>query len=114
MTGASSVKIFVIIIIIIIIIILIIIIGKVCTNVEIEPQLQPPDNEQFNLRSTVTSPEARLDTKAGGFWPRGVTTFFDVRVTHVNIHTILKIHKRSTKIRPVTQSYGSMESWFRL
>ena len=28
--------------------------GKVWTNVEVEPQLQPLDNEQFNLRSTVT------------------------------------------------------------
>ena len=27
---------------------------------------------------------ARLDMKAGGFWSRGVTAFFDVRVTHVN------------------------------
>ena len=46
--------------------------------------LQPLDNERFNLRSAVTSPEARLDFKAGGFWSRGVTAFFDVRVTHVN------------------------------
>ena len=59
-------------------------IGKVCTNAEIEPQLQPLDNERFNLRSAVTSPEARLDFKAGGFWSRGVTAFFDVRVTHAN------------------------------
>ena len=41
-------------------------VGKVCTNVEVEPQLQPLDNERFNLRSAVTSPEARLDLKAGG------------------------------------------------
>ena len=41
-------------------------VGKVCTNVESEPQLQPLDNERFNLRSAVTSPEARLDLKAGG------------------------------------------------
>ena len=61
-------------------------ISKVCTNVEVEPQLQPLDNARFNLRSAVTSPEARLDFKAGGFliWSRGVTAFFDVRVTHVN------------------------------
>ena len=25
-----------------------------------------------------------MDIKAGGFWSRGVTAFFDVRVTHVN------------------------------
>ena len=57
---------------------------KVCTDVEVEPQLQPLDNERFTLRSAVTSPEARLDFKAGDFWSRGVTAFFDVRVTRVN------------------------------
>ena len=59
-------------------------IGKVCTTVEVEPQLQPLDNERFNLRSAVTSPEARLDFNAGGFWSRGVTAFFDVKITQVN------------------------------
>ena len=59
-------------------------IGKVYTNVEVEPQLQPLDNERFNFRSAVTSLEASLDVKAGGFWSPGVTAFFDVRVTHVN------------------------------
>ena len=58
--------------------------GKVCKNVEIEPHLQPLDNERFDLRSAITSPEARLDMKADGFWLRGATAFFDVRVTHVN------------------------------
>ena len=57
-------------------------IGKVCTNVAVEPQLQPLDNEWFNLKSAV--PETRLDFKAGDFWSLGVTAFFDVRVTHVN------------------------------
>ena len=42
------------------------------------------DNERFHLRSTVASSEARLDIKAGGFWARGETAFFDVRVMHVN------------------------------
>ncbi|CAH3156245.1 unnamed protein product, partial [Porites evermanni] len=56
----------------------------ICNNVEIEPRLQPLDNERFHLRSAVTSSDARLDIKAGGFWARGVTAFFDVRVTHVN------------------------------
>ena len=55
-------------------------IGKVCTNVEIEPQLQPLEKERFNLRSAVTSPEARQ----GKARSRGVPAFFDVRVTHVN------------------------------
>ena len=59
-------------------------ISKVCRNVETEPLLQPLDNEVFNLQSTVTSRQARLDMKAGGFWTPGVTAFFGVRVTHVN------------------------------
>ena len=67
-------------------------IGKVWTNVEVEPQLQPLDNERFNLRSAVTSLEARRDFKAGGFWSRGVPAFFDVRVTHVNF----KCNQRKT------------------
>ena len=58
--------------------------SKVCKNVESEPRLQPLDNEQFCHRTAITSPEARLDIKAGGFWQRGVTAFFDVRITHVN------------------------------
>ena len=41
-------------------------IDKICNNVEIEPRLQPLDNERFHLRSAVTSSEARLDIKAGG------------------------------------------------
>ena len=51
---------------------------------EIEPRLPPLDNEWLHLRSAVTSSEARLDIKEGGFWSRGVTSFFYVRVSHVN------------------------------
>ena len=58
--------------------------GKVCKNVEIEPHLLLLDNERLDLRSANTSPEARLDMKADGFWLRGAAAFFDVRVTHVN------------------------------
>ena len=49
-----------------------------------EPHLIPLDGETFDLRSANTSEEARLDIKATGFWRRGQTAFFDVRVTHVN------------------------------
>ena len=59
-------------------------ISTVYENVETEPLLQSLDNDVFNLQSTVTSREARLDMKAGGFLTPGVTAFFDVRVTHVN------------------------------
>ena len=35
----------------------------------------PFNKERLHLRSAVTSSEARLDIKAGGFWSRGVTAF---------------------------------------
>ena len=39
--------------------------SKVCKDVEVESHLLPIDNEVFDLRSTVTNPEARLDMKSG-------------------------------------------------
>ena len=68
--------------------------SKVCKDVEIEPHLLPIDNKVFNLRSTVTSPEARLDINAGSFWSRGETAFFGVCRTHVNSTCN---HKKSTE-----------------
>ena len=44
----------------------------------------PSTPRRLHLRSAVTSSEARLDIKAGGFWSRGVTAFFDERFSHVN------------------------------
>ena len=52
---------------------------------EVELHLQSLNNERLNLRSVLTSPEQRLDMKAGGFWLCGATAFFDVRVTHVKV-----------------------------
>ena len=40
--------------------------SKVCKNVQVEPHLQPLDNEVMNLRSASTSSDARLGVKAGG------------------------------------------------
>ena len=85
-------------------------IGKVYTNFEDGPL----DNERFNLRSAVTSPEARLDLKAGGFWSREVTAFFDVRVTHVNsksnqgkaTSTIFKMQEEEKKAEVPTEGAG--------
>ena len=54
-------------------------VSKVCKKVQSEPHLIPVENEVFELRSANTSSEARLDLKAGSFWSRGVTAFFDVR-----------------------------------
>ena len=51
-------------------------IDKICNNDEIEPRLQPLDNERFHLRSAVTSSEARLDIKVGGFRQEELRHFF--------------------------------------
>ena len=57
---------------------------KVCKDVQTEPHLLKVTNERFSHMSANTSDEARLDIKARGFWRKGETAFFDVRVTHVN------------------------------
>ena len=79
--------------------------SKICKDVEVEPHLMPVTNETFGFRTTNTSPEARLDIKANGFWQRSQTAFFDIRVTHVNSSSqakkptakIFKMHEDSKK-----------------
>ena len=41
----------------------------------------------MRLKSANTEEGARLDIKARGFWRRGQTAFYDIRVTHVNSKT---------------------------
>jgi len=57
---------------------------KVGKGMESEPHLLGLTGETFDLRTANTANEARLDIKAPGFWQRGQTAYFDVRVTHVN------------------------------
>ena len=64
---------------------------------------RPLDNERFDQRTTTISPEATLDIKAGGFWSRGVTAFFDVRgVTYVN--------SRSNQDKPTAMIFKEQEN----
>lgn len=79
--------------------------SKVCKDVEAEPHLLPLTGETLTNRTGNTSDEARLDVKAGGFWQRSQTAFFDIRVTHVNSSSqaqkstqkIFKSHEDSKK-----------------
>ena len=72
---------------------------------ENEPKLLPVTDETFNFRTANAKKDARLDIKAKGFWRRGQTAFFDVRVTHVNsgtntgksTKTIFREHEASKK-----------------
>ena len=58
--------------------------SEVCSNVAIEPLLQPLSGEVFLASSTTTSQEARSDIRAAGFWTRMEEAFFDVRIFHAN------------------------------
>ena len=64
---------------------------NVCADVEIEPRLQPVNND-----------EARLDIRARGFWRPGQSAFFDVRLPNTNAQSqvnspIEKIYKKIRK-----------------
>ena len=56
--------------------------SEVCKDVQREPPLLPLSGEMFNLKSTNTASEARLDISARGTWNTVDKTFFDVRVFH--------------------------------
>ena len=52
-----------------------------CTNVTIEPHLQPLTGEHLDYRTANREDNARLDVAADGFWGiSGQRAFFDVRV----------------------------------
>ena len=59
-----------------------ILMSEVCKDVQREPPLLPLSGEMFDLRSTNTASEARLDISARGIWNTVDKTFFDVRVFH--------------------------------
>ena len=55
--------------------------SEVCSNVEVEPHLQPLTEERLTLYSANSEPNARLDLAANGVWGgRFERTYFDVRV----------------------------------
>ena len=61
--------------------------SEVCKDVSVEPTLQPFTGEYYQHRTANTDDNARLDIKARGFWRRGQTSFFDVRITHINANS---------------------------
>ena len=54
----------------------------VCYDVQTEPLLGPLTGETFELRSTITAPEARLDVSARGLWEGHQKAFVDARVVN--------------------------------
>ena len=58
--------------------------SKVCSNVAIEPPLQPLSGERLTPQTANRQDEARADIHARGFWGRQQSAFLDVRVFHPN------------------------------
>jgi len=58
--------------------------SKVCSDVSIEPPLQPLSGERLIPRTANQQDDARADIHARGFWRRQQSAFFDVRVFHPN------------------------------
>ena len=55
--------------------------SEVCTNVSIEPHLQPLSGEVLRFKTANSDSNARLDIAVNGFWGgRFEHSFFDVRV----------------------------------
>ena len=75
-------------------------------DVQSEPRLIPVTKEHMKLKTANTNDESRLDIKARGFWRRGETAFFDIRVTHVNSRTN-KEKKREYLERVLHVEHGS-------
>ena len=54
---------------------------KVYNDVELEPQLQHLEGENF---IGLTGDNAKPDIRARGFWREAQNAFFDVRITNTN------------------------------
>ena len=79
---------------------------EVCVEVTSEPRLLRLEGEQLRYLTANTSPDARVDISARGFWTRGQRAYCDIRIfdpmaaCHEQ-HTLEAAHKRneSEKIR---------------
>ena len=58
--------------------------SKVCSEVAIEPPLQPLSGEIISTKTANQQDDARVDIYARGFWGWRQGAFFDVRVFHPN------------------------------
>ena len=76
--------------------------SEVCTNVCVEPTLQPITGEVLNGVSAIRENGARLDIVANGFWEgRFERSFFDVRMFNP--------HAPSNQQQPLPSTYVKHE-----
>ena len=68
----------------------------VCSDVEVEPQLQELEGEQFTRSSTLTDDQTRPDIRARVFYRAGQVAFFDVKVINPNSNSYLQHSTKKT------------------
>ena len=62
--------------------------SEVCSNVAVEPYLQPVTGKEFDGASATTDDGARLNIAADGIWGGShERTFFDVRIFNLHVHS---------------------------
>ena len=85
---------------------------EMCPNAGIEPGLQPLSNETFQLRTTNTDHDARVDIMAEGFWTPAQVAFFDIGVFHSrapsyrmkDLSSVYRLHEMAKK-----REYGAQD-----
>ena len=78
---------------------------EVCPNTGIERGLQSLSNETFQLRTTNTDHDARVDIRAESFWTLAQVAFFDIRFFHPNaplyrmkdLSAVYRLHEMAKK-----------------
>ena len=83
----------------------------VCSDVEVEPSLQPLEGEEFAKATTLTGDQARPDIRARGFFRAGQHAFFDVKVMNPNSETTKKVYEtaESQKARAYNERILNVE-----
>ena len=69
--------------------------GKVVSDVKLEPRLLPLTDESLPFRTCNRDAEARVDIRARGVWTRQQEAFFDVRVIHPKASLLSRSEVRS-------------------
>ena len=69
--------------------------SEVCSDMRVEPSLEPLTGEEFYYRTANWSEEARLDVSARGIWQSYQKVFLDIRV-----------------FNPLAKRYGSVAQAF--
>ena len=80
---------------------------NVCSDIELEPKLQPLEGESFDNRTTTTKDKARLDIKANGLWETRINrTFFDLKMFNPHskscyrtIKEVYKLHGAQKRLK---------------